>query len=140
MPARRVNPNRIKLHHSYTVGEVADRLGVHKNTVRQWQRDGLAPLDRTRPVLFHGGVLRAFLAARQAQRRTSCGLGSFYCFRCREPRPPAEGMVDFLSLTPRSGNLRALCGTCGTPMHRRASPAALGAVMPGIAVQMAEAP
>ena len=41
MSARRANPNAIKLHYSYTVGELAAVLGVHKNTVRNWQREGL---------------------------------------------------------------------------------------------------
>ena len=51
MAARRVNPHVVKLHRSYSVPELATRLAVHKNTVRQWQRDGLAPIDASRPVL-----------------------------------------------------------------------------------------
>jgi excisionase family DNA binding protein len=140
MPSRRLNPQLVKLHRSYTVGELADRLGVHKNTVRQWRREGLEPLDGGRPVLFQGATVRAFLAARNAGRRRPCGPGRFYCFRCRAPQPPAGGMVDFVPLTARSGNLRAICGTCEGFMHRRASTEALGTVMPGIAVQMAQGP
>ena len=48
-------------------------------------------------------------------------------------------MVDFLPITARSGNLRAICETCGTLMHRRASVTAIAAVMPGIAVQIVQA-
>ena len=40
MAARRANPNTVKLHYSYSVGELAVLLSVHKNTVRNWQRDG----------------------------------------------------------------------------------------------------
>ena len=140
MPARRVNPSLVKLHRSYAVGELAERLGVHKNTVRHWQRDGLRPIDGGRPVLFQGAAVRAFLKARNAARRRPCPPGTFYCFRCREPRPPAAGMVDFLAVNARSGNLRALCGTCDALMHRRARRDAVAAVMPGLAVQMGEAP
>ena len=140
MPARRVNPHLVKLHRSYAVGELAERLSVHKNTVRQWQRDGLKPIDGGRPVLFQGGAVRAFLQRRNAARRRPCPPGTFYCFRCREPRPPAGGMVDFLALNARSGNLRALCETCDAFMHRRVRRDALAAVMPGLAVQMGEAP
>ena len=120
MPARRINPNLVKIHRSYTVGELADRLGVHKNTVRNWQREGLKPIDDGRPILFQGAASR-LPQAQNAARKIPCGPGRFYCFRCREPRPPAGEMVDFLPLTPRSGNLRALCESCGTLMHRRAS-------------------
>lgn len=139
MAARRVNPSLIKVHRTYTVGELADRLGIHKNTVRNWQREGLEPIDASRPVLFQGGTVRTFLKARNTGRKQPCGPGRFYCFRCRTPQPPAGGMVDVLPLNPRSGNLSALCGTCGGLMHRRASLTALAAVMPGLAVQMVQA-
>jgi len=44
MPAKRINPNRVKVHYSYTATELAKRLGVHKNTIRNWTRNGLRPL------------------------------------------------------------------------------------------------
>lgn len=56
---RRVNPNLVKIHRSYTARELADCLGVHKNTVRHWQRKGLTPIDARRPYLFKGAVVRA---------------------------------------------------------------------------------
>jgi hypothetical protein len=140
MPARRINPNVVKKHRSYSVAELAARLDVHKNTVRQWQRDGLEPIDRGRPVLFHGGAVRAFHAARNAGRKRPCGPGRLYCFRCREPRPPALGLIDCVALTSASGNLHAIFPTCETIMHRRVRLAALAAVMPGLDVQMAQAP
>lgn len=140
MSARRVNPNAIKSRRTYTARELATAFGVHKNTVRAWQRDGLVPLDSKRPVLFMGSDVRAFLARRNADRKRPCAAGTLYCFRCREPRRPALGMVDYVAMTPTSGNLRAMCGTCETVMHRRVRLAMLATVLPGLAVQMAEAP
>ena len=139
MPSRRVNPNIIEIHRCYTVGELADRLGVHKNTVRNWQRDGLTPIDDCRPILFQGASVRDFLNERNVSRKVPCGPGLFYCLRCREPRSPAGEMVDFLPVTERSGNLRAICETCGVFMHRRASVTAIAAAMPGINVQVVQA-
>ena len=63
-----------------------------------------------------------------------------YCLRCRSPREPALGMVDYITLSATSGNLRAICGSCDAVMHRRARGDDLGRVMPGIAVQFAEGP
>ena len=137
MASRRFNPNLVKVHRSYTAGELALRFGVHKNTVRNWQREGLKSLDQSRPALFQGNTVREFLRARNTGRRSPCGPGRLYCLRCRASQAPAGGMVDFVPLNPRSGNLRALCGTCGGLMHRRASLTALAAVMPGIEVQIA---
>jgi hypothetical protein len=140
MPSRRVNPNVIKIHRCYTIGELADRLDVHKNTVRNWQRDGLMPIDGCRPILFQGATVRDYLKRQNVTRKTPCGPGLFYCFRCRGPRAPAGEMVDFLPVTEGSGNLRAFCESCGTFMHRRASVNAIAAAMPGIAVQVVQAP
>jgi len=139
MAARRVNPRTVKLHRSYSVPELAACLGVHKNTVRHWQRDGLKPLDSGRPALFQGAIVRAFLSTRNASRKRPCPPGTLYCFRCRKPRPPALGMVDFVSINARSGNIRAICETCETVMNRRASEAALASILPGCDVQFVEA-
>jgi hypothetical protein len=90
VPAKRINPNRVKVHYSYTATELAKRLGVHKNTIRNWTRYGLQPLGG-RPVLFHGGSVRIFLTASNASRRKPCPPGAFYCFRCRELASPHWG-------------------------------------------------
>jgi hypothetical protein len=140
MAALRVNPRTVKLHRSYSVPELAACFGVHKNTVRHWQRDGLEPLDGGRPILFHGSTIRAFLSKRNASRKRPCPVGTLYCFRCRAPRLPAGGMIDYLSINAVSGNIRALCAICETVMHRRASKAALTSIMPGCEVQFGQAP
>ena len=139
MPARRANPQRIKQHRSYTVPELAACLNVHKNTVRHWQLAGLQPLDSSRPLLFQGGAVRAFLATRNASRKRPCQPGTLFCFRCRAPSPPALGMLDYMASTPVSGNLRAICATCGGMMHRRIRLADLPAKMPGLDVQITQA-
>ena len=136
MAARRVNPNRVKLHRSYSVPELADCCDVHKNTVRNWQRGGLETIDKSRPILFLGQAVRAFLTRCNASRKRPCPPGTIYCFRCREPRKPALGMVDYLPITPTSGNLRAMCESCEALMHRRTRLADLTMVMPGQAVQI----
>lgn len=136
MPARRVNPYRVKLHRVYTVHELAECLGVHKNTVRHWQSDGLKATDGNRPTLFAGKIARAFLLTRQTSRRCPCPPGTIYCFKCRAPKAPALGMVEFVPSKGTIGNLTALCETCDTPMHRRANAAKIGAIMPRLDVQI----
>lgn len=140
MVARRSGPTAVKLNRTYDVAELAERLGVHKNTVRHWQRDGLKPLDGRRPVLFHGSTVRTFLSSRSASRKSPCPPGTLYCFRCRAPRPPALGMVDYLPISATGGNVRAICATCETVMHRRAAKASLATILPGCDVQIAQAP
>lgn len=139
MATRRINPQLIKLHWSYTVPELAKRLGVHKGTIRLWRKDGLEPNDGNRPAMFQGASVRAFLAKRNASRKRPCQPGQLYCVRCREPRHPVPGPLDYLAATAVSGNLHAPCGTCGTVMHRRIRRADLAAKMPGLEIQFREA-
>jgi hypothetical protein len=134
MARRRVNANAVKLNRTYDATQLAICCGVHKNTVLNWRDAGLEPIDSSKPILFHGSVVRAFLKTRNAQRKQPCGPGELYCFRCREPRPPAFGLVEYLALTPKSGNLKAFCQTCETVMHRKVCRADLKANMPGIEV------
>lgn len=140
MPARRVNPYRLKLLRTYTVAELALCLDVHKNTVRHWQKAGLAPIDKARPVLFHGETVRQFLTTRNRDRKQTCAPGQMFCLRCRAPREPALGMVDYIARKPSSGNLRAICVTCDAVMHRSARQDDLPRIMPGLEVQFVDAP
>jgi hypothetical protein len=135
MPAKRINPNLIKVHYSYTATELAKRLGVHKNTIRNWGHQGL-PALACRPTLYHGGAVRAFLAARNASRRRPCPPTMFYCFRCRDRRKPALGLVDYKDRAGGAGNLIAICESCGGIMNRRARRDSLPSIMPGLDVQM----
>lgn len=136
MSARRVNPHRVKQHFSYTAAELAACLGLHKNTVFNWLRAGLEPVDQSRPLLFHGAAVRAFLLRRQGARKRPCPPGTLYCFRCREPRFPAGRTAVFVCLRPGSGNLRAVCAECQGTMHRRIREVDLQALMPEVAVQI----
>lgn len=140
MAAPRKSPSVVKLHRTYNIAELAACLGVHKNTVRHWQRAGLMPLDRQRPVLFHADAVRAFLSTRSASRKSPCGPGKLYCFKCRAPSAPALGMIDYVAINATGGDVRAICATCETVMHRRASKASVPVIFPGCEVQFVEGP
>lgn len=140
MGSRRINPHRVKILRNFTARELADRLGVHKNTIRHWQRNGLNPIDGQRPQLFSGATVREFLISRNRSRRRPCPPGSLYCFRCREPRRPIPTSAEYFQMPSGAGDLRATCGECGTTMHRRTRHEAIHAVLPGVLVQIREAP
>lgn len=140
MATRRVNPRLIKLHRTYAVDEAARTLGVHKNSVRSWIKSGLPTIDKARPVLMLGRELRQFLEGQRKARRRPTPPGHIYCFKCREHSKPAGGMADYLPFNSTTGNLQALCDTCGTVMNRRARQDSLPVIMPGLAVQIRQAP
>ncbi|MDD5757984.1 MAG: helix-turn-helix domain-containing protein [Desulfobulbaceae bacterium] len=128
MKKRHPNPGLVKIHRSYTVEEIADLFGIHKNTVRGWVKAGLATSDDKRPMLILGHVLVAFLQARRGKNKQTCKPGELYCVRCRSPKFPAGGMADFSPVTGKVGNLTAICPDCDKMMNRRVSLANLGRV------------
>ncbi len=141
MARTRLNPRLAKQLRTYDVEDVASLYGIHRNTVRRWIVDqGLPTIDGRRPLLIHGSALRRFLENRRAAARRPTSPGLIYCLKCREPRPPAAGMADFIpGEGGKAGDLRALCATCGTLMHRRTRFEAVAAVLPGIEVRVAKA-
>lgn len=126
--ARRPNSRAIKRHRNYTMEEAAIALGVAKGTVRRWLDMGLEALRDQRPWLILGRDLSLFLDRRKATKQ-KCQPHEFFCFRCRAPKPAAGGMVDFLSRNIASGQLSAICETCGTIMHKNYSTARLPVLM-----------
>ena len=121
MGKRHPNPRRVKKHRSYTVEEVAGVCEVHKNTVRNWIKNGLTPIDTKRPMLIFGQDLAAFLQAKRTKNKRPCKPGEMYCVKCRTPKFPAEDMAEYTPVTEKVGNLQAICPDCGSIMNRRVS-------------------
>lgn len=119
--AKALNPNRAKIHRSYTVEETAEVMGVSKGTVRNWLKGDLSPCDDKKPILITGDTLRQFIRAKRTKHKQKCKPWEFYCMRCRKPQLPAEGMVDYEPQSPTKGCLIALCAECGTWMNKYAS-------------------
>ena len=121
MGKRHPNHRLVKIHRSYTVEEVAKLLSKHKNTVRNWVKDGLATIDDKRPMLILGRDLVGFIKKRRAKNKQSCKPGELYCVRCRLPRFPAGDMAEYSPVTDKFGNLIAICSDCDSIMNRRVS-------------------
>src|SRR5262245_65819337 len=74
MGYRNPNPRLAKIHRSYSVDDVSRLFKIHKNTVRNWLRQGLEPIDAQRPTLIRGQELQHFLAERVISRSLVCGV------------------------------------------------------------------
>lgn len=126
MKKRHPNHRFVKIHRNYTVEDIANLFGIHKNTVRRWIKDGLSTIDDKRPMLILGQVLVAFLQTRRAKNKQPCKPGELYCVRCRSPKSPAGNMVEYSPITEKFGNLIAICPDCDAFMNRRVSLAKIG--------------
>jgi len=86
-PLRKPNKTRARRRRyarkgiSYDVAEIAKLFNVHRNTVRQWLREGLETIDDRRRLLIHGAALKSYLTVRQRARKHVCDLGEFFCFK-----------------------------------------------------------
>ena len=123
--ARLPDPRRAKIHHNYTIAEVASLFGVHRNTVRHWIKRGLGVVTIGRTALILGSELRDYLKRARGTRRTACGPGAMYCMRCRAARTPPPELVEVATCNVASLNLRGMCPDCGSLMHRRCSSSGL---------------
>lgn len=115
---KRINPNRVKIHRSYTVEEIADLLSVHKKTVRNWTRLGLPVFDEVRPLLILGTDLRLFLQQRRNGKKNQCKEGEVYCLKCRAPRKPTPESAKFIQLGNGIGRMFARCEKCDSKINR----------------------
>lgn len=136
---KRLNPRLAKLHRSYSVPEPSAVLGVHEHSVRGWIKAGLPTVDKSRPVLIHGSEFQGWWNKRRRAAKRPLRPGQLYCLKCRQPKAPALGMVECVANDDATGNLKAMCETCGTMMHRRARLSSMAAIMPGLIVESREA-
>ncbi len=128
MKKRHPNHQRVKIHRNYSVEEIAELFGIHKNTVRRWVKAGLSVIDGKRPMLILGRDLAAFLKERRKANKRPCRPGQLFCVRCRSPKYPADGIAEFQPMTASVGNLVAICPDCEAIMNRRVSVKNIGLV------------
>jgi len=119
MGSKNPNPRLVKVHRNYSVEEIARLFGLHKNTVRNWLRQGLTPIDDRRPLLILGQELSRFLQARRQKAKQVCGPGRIFCIACRAPKAPAGNMAECIANGPRSANLCGICPDCNRLIYRR---------------------
>jgi hypothetical protein len=112
------NPNKCKIHRSYTVEEAALLYEVHKRTVRNWIIKGLAVCDDKRPLLILGADLKQFIKQQRQANKRSCKPSELYCFKCREPRLPDQNTIEFIQETSTKGRVISACSVCNSMMNK----------------------
>lgn len=135
---KRVPIHLIRHRHTYTIPEVAELLGVHKNTLRQWMREGLSPMDKARPIILHGAALKHFLLSRRASAKSPCLPHEFYCLKCRAPRVPWGGVIDVTIRSPQLFNMHAICEACDTTMHKAVGQPKLAEALKTLRIQQVQ--
>jgi hypothetical protein len=135
MAKRHPNPRLAKIHRNYTVEEIANLFDIHRNTVRNWIKQGLPTTDRRSPLLILGRDLAAFLQRRRQQAKQTCQPGEIYCVCCRMPQKPAGLMADYVPTTAKLGKLIGICPSCERLIRRPVSLAKLAQVRGDLDIQ-----
>jgi len=112
------NPQKCRIHRSYTVEEAALLYNVHKRTIRNWIIKGLAVCDDKRPLLILGTDLRLFLQQQRKVNKRKCKPSELYCLKCREPRLPEQYTIEFIEETSTKGRVMAACSVCNSLMNK----------------------
>lgn len=118
---RALNPRLVKRNVTYSLVEVSELFGVHLNTVRNWQSEGLITIDNRRPILIHGSDLFTFLNQKRSRKKQKCGPDELFCFKCRVPRRPRSGHVWVMVHSQLIARLVGHCGVCDTLMFKAIS-------------------
>ncbi|GAB1621408.1 hypothetical protein AAOGI_14580 [Agarivorans albus] len=115
---KRLNPNRSKIHRSYTVEEVSELYNVHKRTVRNWIKSGLPVVDEMRPLLILGTDLRLFIRQHRSGNKCKCKSSEVYCLRCRKPRALSLVSVNFVQEVDGVGRVFGRCRVCDSKVNK----------------------
>ena len=132
---RTYNVRLIKATWPYSVQEIAELFGLHKNAVLRWLREGLTVDRQQRPFLIRGDDLARFLTARQTARRRKCAETEFFCFKCHVPRPAFLGIADIVMESPTRMRVTALCAICSTPVNKMQAPRNLPKIRSNFEIQ-----
>jgi len=111
MGYRNPNSRLAKIHRNYSVDDISRLLKIHKNTVRNWLRQGLESIDDQRPTLIRGQELQHFLAERRSRSKQTCGPDRIYCLPCRAPKVPAGKIADCIQTGATTGALQGIALT-----------------------------
>ena len=115
---RKINLNHIKENYPYSIADICDIFGKHKNTVFAWKKAGLKPIDNKKPYLFHGSDLREFLKQKQDAQKSKCQVDELFCTKCQKPQKPFGKLVDIFVMAKNRLNLQGLCEVCNCKMNK----------------------
>ncbi len=119
---RKLNPRLIKSQSSYEVNKLVKVLGVHPNTIHNMIKEGLPIIEGSYPFLIYGGAAKDFITERQRRRKAPLKQDEFHCLRCRKGTKAKNGFAELEILSPKVGNLKAICEECDiTKTNRRIS-------------------
>ena len=119
--ARTYDTNLLKKDRVYSVADLQALLGVTANTISNWVKFGLRPIDGQRPRLYRGDVVKAFLIDRKARVKSKLLVGEFRCFACKTAVAPEPRALDFAPQKNGAFFATSKCTECDAMIHKLVS-------------------
>jgi len=116
---RKYNLKRVRRNYTYSVGEIAELLGVSDMTVFRWIADeGLNRLPNSKKYYVHSNDLISFLEQKNNKNKKPCHDDEMYCCKCRKPQRPNLQTLEAQNIP--NGTIRVLgkCGECSTSTNK----------------------
>jgi len=115
---RKFNLNHIKKNYTYSINEICESFGKHKNTIQNWIKEGLKVIDHKKPFLIHGSDLKEFLQKKWDKQKSKCQDDELFCMKCQKPRKAWGNLADVLIKAKNKVSLQALCAVCERKMNK----------------------
>lgn len=109
----RHNPRKAKSHRVYCDSDVRTLYDVSRNTIQNWIKAGLRPIEGLRQRLFTGAELNRFHAERAAAARRRPVGSEIYCIACGNQQAMSGRQVWLSTLSGVAGRLLWRCPCCG---------------------------
>lgn len=90
---KRANPMAVKSALTYTIEEAAMALSKNPATIRNWIKDGLPVMAKSKPYLISGDAIREYLRAKYKSAKRPLRADELYCPTCRVGRCPVDLVV-----------------------------------------------
>lgn len=116
---RKFNLNHIKKNYSYSILEICESFGKHKNTIYNWIDDGLKTLGNQKPILIHGSDLKEYLHKKYHTKKSiRQSENEIFCCKCQKYQKPFGNLIDVFLYTKNRGNLQGICEVCDTKIYQ----------------------
>ena len=106
------NLRRIRNNFPYSLDEISETLGINKQTIYIWIKQGLKTIQGSYPTLIHGSDLINYLSKKQSKRKQKCKDDEMLCFKCKIPRKTKKEAVKIIIQKSTCINLTGECEIC----------------------------
>ena len=120
---RNHNLHIVKTKRSYSTADLADLFNVHIQTVRNWHKQGMQPIDHDDDYrLYLGSAVKEYLQTKRDSRKIKLKKSEYYCMGCQNKSTSLKTVVvpqnKIIGKGDQSVVLHGICIKCGTKLRK----------------------